>query len=151
VVALLAAAAISLGGGAIHLAGDVRHDGGGAALRGVPVDPQARDILERSCANCHSEHVRWPWYSRLAPASWLLEHDVSQARSRMNLSQWGRYSTQEQEAILAAIGAAARRGEMPPRRFTLLHPDAALTPGQRERLYQWSKEERRRLRRAEHL
>ena len=87
------------------------------------------------------EHSGKSWRA----ASWLLEHDVSQARSRMNLSRWNSYSTQQQEELLAAMGAAVRTQEMPPRRFTIMHPEAALTPAQRQKVYQSSREQRRTL------
>jgi hypothetical protein len=144
VIALLSAAVLSVAGGALHPAGDPKRDA--SPIQGPPADAETREILERSCANCHSEQVRWPWYNRLAPASWLLEHDVTEARAHMNFSGWNRYTAQEQEALLAAIGVAARTGAMPPRRFTLLHPDAVLTPQQRQHIYEWSRAQRRTLR-----
>ena len=70
---------------------------------------------------------------------------MSQARSRLNLSRWNSYSTQQQEELLAAMGAAVRTQEMPPRRFTIMHPEAALTAAQRQKVYQSSREQRRTL------
>ena len=142
----LAALAMAVAGGAIHPFGAVKSVSGAAVLDGAVVDAATLETIERSCGSCHSERTRWPWYSYAAPASWMLERDVSEARSRMNLSRWGGYSAQERETLLSAIGAVARTGEMPPRRYTLLHPEAELSSADRSRLYEWSRKERRRMR-----
>ena len=50
------------------------------------------DILQRACFDCHSHETVWPWYARVAPMSWLVEHDVLEGRDHMNLSEWGAWS-----------------------------------------------------------
>ena len=42
-------------------------------LAGASLDPAVVRIIERSCQNCHSERTDWPWYSYVAPMSWLIE------------------------------------------------------------------------------
>lgn len=42
---------------------------------------------------CHSNETVWPWYSRIAPVSWLVAHDVHDGREELNLSTWNRYTT----------------------------------------------------------
>ena len=115
-------------------------------LAGATVDPGVARILERSCQNCHSEKTEWPWYSYIAPLSWMIEHDVEAARERMNLSRWDGYSLDEQRWILTGMSAAIRNRQMPPRRYTLLHPAARLSDDELKQLYQWAQIERRRLR-----
>ena len=80
------------------------------------------------------------------PVSWLVERDVSSARAQLNLSRWDEYSVFQRETLLAAIGAAVRNRQMPPIRFTFVHPEAALSPGDKEQIYRWAHAERRRLR-----
>jgi len=58
----------------------------GPLLSGADVDPAVVRILEKSCQNCYSERTEWPWYSYVAPMSWLIEKDVHEARSHLNLS-----------------------------------------------------------------
>jgi hypothetical protein len=116
-------------------------------LTGSDIDPIALGILERSCQNCHSEKTEWPWYSHIAPMSWLVEKDVSQAREHMNLSHWDDYSVGEKQALLARIGAMIRSRQMPPDRYTMIHPEAKISDAERERIYEWSHTERRRLNR----
>jgi hypothetical protein len=55
-------------------------------------DPQVVTTLEKSCQNCHSEKTEWPWYSYVAPISWMIENDVQHGRSHMNLSCWNGYN-----------------------------------------------------------
>jgi hypothetical protein len=117
-------------------------------LSGAEIGPAAKAILERSCQNCHSEKTDWPIYSYIAPMSWLVEGDVSQARSHMNLSHWGDYSVEQKEQLLASIGAMVRSGKMPPARYTAIHTDAKLSAEDSARIYEWAHAERRRLKSA---
>src|SRR5258708_1418578 len=75
-------------------------------LAGADVNPIVSAMVERSCQNCHSEKTEWPWYSYIAPISWMVEGDVAQARSRMNLSHWHEYTIEKQQELLGRIGAA---------------------------------------------
>jgi len=117
-------------------------------LAGAEIDPAVMAMLEKSCRNCHSEKTEWPFYSYIAPMSWLVEGDVSQARSHMNLSHWGDYSLEEKEQLLASIGAVVRSGKMPPARYTAIHADAKLSLGASARIYEWAHAERHRLKSA---
>ena len=117
-------------------------------LAGAGVDPIVFAVVERSCQNCHSEKTEWPWYSYVAPISCLVESDVGRARSRMNLSRWDEYTIDKQQELLGRLGAAIRSRQMPPARYTLIHPGTKLSPFERDRLYQWTRAERRRLKSA---
>ena len=130
----------------VHPFGAVRaHAPVGPLLTGAVVDAETVRILQRSCQNCHSQNTDWPWYSYIAPVSWLIEKDVHQARSHMNLSGWGLYSLEEKQDLLSVLAAAVRSRQMPPPRYTLMHRSAKLSEPERERIYQWARGERRRL------
>ncbi len=118
----------------------------GHLLSGAKMAEPLRELVERKCGNCHSEAVDWPFYSHVAPISWLLEHDISEARAHMNLSRWETYSNQEKSDLLSRFGAQVRSGEMPPARYTAIHRDSKLEPQERESLYDWAREERSRIR-----
>jgi cytochrome c len=117
----------------------------GQLLAGAQIPEPLRGLLERKCGNCHSDAVDWPFYSRVALVSWLLEHDVLEARKHMNLSRWSTYSNQEKSDLLSRLAAKARSGEMPPARYTAIHGDSKLLSKERESLYAWARTERRRL------
>jgi hypothetical protein len=75
----------------------------------------------------------------------MIEHDVHDGRGHMNLSRWNEYSAEEKRGILSAMGAAVKNGVMPLPRYLHLHPEAKLSEAEIERIYQWTKSERRRL------
>ena len=114
-------------------------------LSSAVVDAETVRIIQRSCQNCHSQNTDWPWYSYVAPVSWLIESDVHKARSHMNLTRWTQYSLEEKQERLAELAAAVRSRQMPPPRYTLMHRNARLSQPEQERLYQWARGERRRL------
>jgi cytochrome c len=118
----------------------------GHLLAGAQIPESLRKLVERKCGDCHSDAVKWPLYSRVAPVSWLLERDVLEAREHMNLSRWDTYSNPEKSDLLSRLAAKARSGEMPPARYTAIHGDSKLLTEEQNSLYDWAKSERRRLR-----
>src|SRR5882762_10607013 len=52
--------------------------------------PQVAAIFERSCRDCHSHKTVWPWYSNVAPISWLISDDVNKGRQALNMSEWAK-------------------------------------------------------------
>ena len=117
----------------------------GHLLAGAQIPEPLRELVQRKCGNCHSEVVEWPFYSRVAPVSWLLEHDVLKARAHMNLSRWDTYSSQDKSDLLSRFASKARSGEMPPARYTAMHRDSKLLSKEQDSLYEWARAERRRL------
>ena len=122
------------------------HEPPQALVDGVTDDPGVAMILARSCQDCHSGRTRWPWYGRMPPASWLLNHDVKEARSHMDFSRWAKYSPDDKRQMLTEIAANIRNNEMPPGRYLLIHRDARLSADELARLYAWTRSERRKLR-----
>jgi hypothetical protein len=114
-------------------------------FREAQIDPETFAIVQRACQNCHSQLTEWPWYSHVAPVSWLLARDVQQARLHMNLSRWQDYSTDDRLRLLGEIGSAVRNRKMPVQRYLLLHPEARLTDIERQQIYRWTRTERVRL------
>lgn len=70
-------------------------------------------VLERACTECHSNATVWPWYTRIAPVSWLLAHGVTEARTAVNFSEWGTYPPDQRRMLLAASCDDAAAGKMP--------------------------------------
>lgn len=88
-----------------------------------------RALAERACFDCHSNQTHWPWYSHVAPMSWLVQDHVDEGRRELNFSEWGEASFEADEAA-----ETVREGEMPPRSYLLLHPEARLTDAERDQL-----------------
>jgi hypothetical protein len=95
-------------------------------------------VLRASCYDCHSHETSWPWYSRFAPVSWLVAHDVEEARGRLNFSLWGSYDLKRQERMAEEIWEEVENGEMPLPVFLLAHPDARLDEADKATLRNWS-------------
>jgi hypothetical protein len=85
--------------------------------------PSTRALARRACFDCHSNETRWPWYSHVAPVSWLVESDVDEGRQQLDFSEWNRVYKQAGEAA-----RDVREGEMPPLYYLPLHPPARLSP-----------------------
>jgi hypothetical protein len=102
----------------------------------VPPDVQA--ILDRSCMDCHSHRTVWPWYSAVAPVSWLVARDVEEGRRHLNFSEWGTYTLKRQAAKLEMISAEVDKGDMPLKNYVMLHANAAVSEADKDRLCEWA-------------
>jgi hypothetical protein len=102
----------------------------------APQDVKA--ILKQSCYDCHSHETVWPWYSRVAPASWLVAYDVHEARKHLDFSAWNRYDAKKRAKKLDGIHEEVEEGDMPLWYYLLMHSDARLSPEQKSRLLQWA-------------
>jgi hypothetical protein len=145
-IATAVVAIAAAGGSLIHPFGVLGTPGSNRSIfREARIDPETLAIVQRACQNCHSQQTEWPWYSHVAPVSWLIARDVQQARLHMDLSRWQDYSTDDRLRLLSEIGSAVRNRQMPLPRYLLLHPEARLTDAERQQIYRWTRTERSRL------
>lgn len=91
--------------------------------------PQTRALFMRSCGDCHSNETIWPWYSNIAPFSWLVQRDVDEGRARFNISTWGRGENEGEDAA-----ETLQKGSMPPKIYLLIQPDARLSDSEKQAL-----------------
>jgi len=95
--------------------------------------PQTQALWQRACADCHSNETIWPWYSYVAPASWLVSFDVVRGRRELNISELNTSSSR-----FASFGnrlvRAVQEGEMPPVQYLIMHPNAHLTAQESQQL-----------------
>ena len=99
--------------------------------------PEVREILVRSCYDCHSNATRWPWYSRVAPISFLVAHDVDEGRAELNFSDWGAYDQARRAHLGAEILEAVEKGKMPMPVYVLMHGEAKLSGSELQTLRGW--------------
>lgn len=104
----------------------------------VPASPDVRAVLRRACYDCHSNESTWPWYSRVAPVSWLVARDVEEAREHLNFSTWNRLSAEDRAEAFEEAWEEVEDGEMPLWFYMPLHPEAKLTAEDRALLRAWS-------------
>ncbi len=100
-------------------------------------------VFQGSCANCHSNQTEWPWYSRVAPVSWMVAHDVRTGRRHMNFSEWGSYSSEKREQQLEEICEQLTNGDMPDPKYLWLHRAAKPTQQQVDAVCRWAEDSRR--------
>ena len=93
------------------------------------INPETRALAERACFDCHSNESEWPWYSNIAPVSWLVQHDVEEGRSKLNFSTWGQGRNEADEAV-----EVVQEGEMPMPVFLIMHPEARLSAAEKDAL-----------------
>ena len=87
-----------------------------------------RELARRACFDCHSNETVWPWYSNVAPLSWLIQRDVAEGRDELNWSEWGPESEGDESAETVV------EGSMPPDTYSFLHPEARLSDQELESL-----------------
>jgi len=104
--------------------------------------PEVRAILDRSCRDCHSNDTRWPWYSQLAPVSWMLASHVNAGRDRMNYSEWSTYDSDDQDKFLSGMCSLPKKGRMPLPSYLWIHRDAKLSDADVKTLCAWSEKMR---------
>jgi heme-binding protein len=83
-------------------------------------------VLDRACSDCHSNRTVWPWYTQIAPVSWLMAYGVTEGRKAVNFSEWAAYPPERQRKLLVLSCQDASEGKMPGP-YTLLHPEARLS------------------------
>ena len=83
-------------------------------------------VLDRACSDCHSNKTVWPWYTRVAPVSWLMAYGVAEGRKAVNFSEWAAYPPEQQRKLLVASCKDATEGKMPGP-YTWLHPEMRLS------------------------
>jgi hypothetical protein len=91
--------------------------------------PQVRDLAVRACYDCHSNETVWPWYTNIAPFSWLVQWDVDSGRDTLNFSEWNSRRGETGEAV-----EVMREGGMPQWYYTILHPSAKLSQNEKDQL-----------------
>jgi mono/diheme cytochrome c family protein len=90
---------------------------------------RTEQLFDGACADCHGNETEWPWYSNVAPQSWFVQRDVDAGRDDLNVSEL----EQEQDKLEDLIEVIAD-DEMPPQRYTFLHPEARLSEDEKQAL-----------------
>jgi len=103
-----------------------------------PMTPVVSAILQGSCNDCHSNQTVWPWYSNVAPASWLVASDVNNGRDALNFSAWGAYSSEKRQELMGKMCEQVKDREMPLSQYILLHPGARLNASGVQALCSWT-------------
>ena len=98
---------------------------------------EIKNIFRTSCYDCHSNITKWPWYSKVAPISWMIIDDVNEGRKKLNFSEWETLYSGKKEELKKKIWEEISAEEMPPSGYVYLHPGASLEITQKNILKKW--------------
>lgn len=90
---------------------------------------RTRELAKKACFDCHSHETIWPWYTNIAPFSFVTARHVDYGREHLNFSNWSQPNVSFDE-----IKDVVHEGEMPLWNYLILHSDAKLTPEETEEL-----------------
>lgn len=111
----------------------------------MQIPPNVETTLSRACNDCHSSKTTWPWYSNVAPISWMLGEHVKDGRGELNMSEWATYSAKKKRRKLQEICEQVNKKEMPISSYLWLHPDAKLSDADRNLLCDWANAEKAKI------
>lgn len=95
------------------------------------------DLLKNSCYDCHSNETRHPWYSNIAPVSWMLKNHIDEGREHVNFSEWGNYSFKKKMALQEECMEELEKDKMPLKSYTMIHSNAELSANDKAVLIKW--------------
>jgi len=103
------------------------------------------EILNKSCYDCHSDQTKYPWYSRVAPVSWLLNKHVIQGKEELSFSKWGSLTIRKKLSAFNEICEVITDESMPMSSYLKLHKDAVISDHDREMICKWIEAESEKL------
>lgn len=105
----------------------------------VDVPEAVQEIIQNSCADCHSNMTKYPWYNSIAPASWFLAQHINNGKEHLNFSEWGAYNEYQLDHILKDLEEVLTTEEMPLKSYLWVHKNAVLTADQYNEMKNWVK------------
>ena len=102
------------------------------------VPDEISTMIRNACFDCHSQETKYPWYSFVAPVSWLVAGDINDGRHHLDFSNWQSLEKKEKIKILDEIAEEVEDGSMPLEIYIPLHPEAKLNDQDREKLILWA-------------
>ncbi|POY37542.1 cytochrome C [Solitalea longa] len=112
----------------------------------VPTD--VRESLKVACADCHSNNTVYPWYSKVQPVAWWLQHHVNEGKEHLNFSDFASYSPKKANHKLKELIESQEEGWMPLDSYLWIHKNAVLNPSQKEAIINWAKSTQKQIQAA---
>lgn len=103
------------------------------------IPDEVKSIIKTSCADCHSNYTKYPWYSEIAPVSWYLAQHVNEGKEHLNFSEWTSYNKDQKKHILKDLKEELEEHEMPLRSYLIIHENAKMNKNQYKTLLNWVK------------
>lgn len=93
--------------------------------------PKTEQLVRGACYDCHSNETTWPWYSNVAPASWLVYYDVQKGRSALNLSE---LSPEQASFYVNLMIEKVENNKMPPFQYNVIHAEGRFSSAEKQEL-----------------
>ena len=94
-------------------------------------------LFKQACYDCHSHETIYPWYTNVAPFSWVIGKHIQEGRDNLNFSTWGSYKQDKRTHKLEETAEEVEEKHMPIANYTWLHPEAKLSDEDRKMLVDW--------------
>ncbi len=104
----------------------------------INVPEPVRNILSRSCMDCHSNNTTYPWYDKIQPFAWFLNNHIKEGKSEINFDEYASYNLRRQYHKMEEITEQIKEDKMPLKSYRIMHADARLTPEDKQILIQWA-------------
>lgn len=111
----------------------------------IPVPQDVQSILKKSCADCHSEETVYPWYTKIQPVGWWINHHIEEGRMEFDMNHFGLYDAKRQNHLLEEIEEVIESGEMPMKSYVIMHSAAKLNAKEKSTLINWANQSRKQL------
>ncbi len=94
-------------------------------------------LIRNACYDCHSYQTAYPWYSKVAPVSWMIHKHVEEGRDQFTFSEWGDYDQETRGHILEECAEEIEEGEMPLSSYLIIHRNARFSDDEKEAVIRW--------------
>lgn len=94
-------------------------------------------LIKDACYDCHSHQSKYPWYTNIAPISWMIEHHIEEGREHLNFSKWTSYDAKKADHKLEECIEEIEEGKMPMKSYVVIHSEAKMTKEQQKALIDW--------------
>lgn len=106
--------------------------------RNVAISPEVDALLKTACYDCHSNNTRYPWYTYVQPAGWIMSKHISNGKKELNFNEFGTYSSRRQQSKLKSIADQVNDDEMPLPSYRWLHKTARLSIKNKALIIDWA-------------
>lgn len=107
----------------------------------LKADTKVVHVLKKSCYDCHSQETVHPWYSNIAPISWVMADHINQGRKALDFSNWENLDPKIKLERLERAKQVIYNHRMPKSEYLMMHKNALLTPEEKKLLEQFFDEE----------
>jgi len=94
-------------------------------------------MIKSSCYDCHSHNTKYPWYSSIAPVSWLIKEHVNNGRKHLNFSLWSDYRESKKNTKLDECLEMVKSGEMPMKGYVIFHEESEISHESKMEVISW--------------